>query len=98
MILKISERVKELRESKNLTQADLAKHIGVSRSSVNSWEMGISLPTIDRLIDLAQLFHVSTDYLLGLKDENSLSIGSLDKEQVDVINRLIYYFDSHNPD
>ncbi|MBR6222743.1 MAG: helix-turn-helix transcriptional regulator [Lachnospiraceae bacterium] len=98
MILKISERIKELRESKNLTQADLAKHIGVSRSSVNSWEMGLSLPTIDRLIDLAQLFHVSTDYLLGLKDENKLSIGSLDKEQVDVINRLIYYFDSHNPD
>ena len=67
MIIKVGERITELRNKYNLTQHALAKELGVSRSSVNAWEMGISMPTIDRLIDIAEYFHVSVDYLLGFK-------------------------------
>ena len=40
----IDERIKSLREKRDLTQSDLARKLGITRSSVNAWEMGISVP------------------------------------------------------
>ena len=65
----IADRIKVLREQQNLTQADLAKQLGITRSSVNAWEMGISVPSTQYLMELAAIFQVSTDYLLGLSKE-----------------------------
>ena len=62
----IAEKVKCLREKSSLTQSALAKKLNVTRSSVNAWEMGISVPSTTLLVELAKLFHVSTDYLLGI--------------------------------
>ena len=41
----ISEKLKELRKNQNLTQSDIAKKLGITRSSVNAWELGISIPS-----------------------------------------------------
>ena len=60
--------IKELREDAGYSQAQLAKKLDVTRSSVNAWEMGISAPTTQYIVALAKLFHVSTDYLLGLEN------------------------------
>ena len=60
----VADRIKDLREQKNWTQADLAKLLGITRSSVNAWEMGISVPSTQYVVELANLFKVSTDYLL----------------------------------
>ena len=62
----ISDRIKQLREQNSMTQAELAKRLCITRSSVNAWEMGISVPSTQSLVDLANIFDVSTDYLLGL--------------------------------
>lgn len=94
MVILISERIKELRESKFMTQSDLARRLSVSRASVNAWEMGISIPSIENIIELAHFFHVSTDYLFGIENRQSVDISSLNKEERDIIHRLIYYFDS----
>jgi transcriptional regulator with XRE-family HTH domain len=51
MIIKVGERITELRNKYNLTQHALAKELGVSRSSVNAWEMGISHPSIEKIIE-----------------------------------------------
>ena len=84
----IAERIKHLREKNNLTQSSLAKKLNVTRSSVNAWEMGISVPSTALIVDLAKLFHVSTDYLLGLNENATLDISSLnDKETMILYDR-----------
>ena len=62
----ICDRIKQLREQAGYSQAQLAKRLDVTRSSVNAWEMGLSMPTTQYVVTLAKLFHVSADYLLGL--------------------------------
>lgn len=90
----IADTIKMLRTSKNITQAELAKKLGITRSSVNAWEMGISVPSTSYLVELATLFQVSTDYLLGLKQNASLDISSLNQEEIKIVNDLVQYFSS----
>ncbi len=90
----IAERIKELREKNNYTQATLAKKLNITRSAVNAWEMGISVPSTSLIVELARLFHVSTDYLLGLKDNATLDISSLNEKEIMILYELIQYFRS----
>lgn len=85
----ICEHIKNLRESRSLTQAELAKKLGVTRAAVNAWEMGISTPSTAYLVELADFFGVSVDYLLGQQRNAQLDISGLLPEDVDVIYRLI---------
>lgn len=61
----LAERLKELRQDNGLSQAALAKIIGVSQKAIDYWERGINEPKASYLICLADYFEVSTDYLLG---------------------------------
>lgn len=63
-----AERLWNLRTSANMTQQGLADAIYTSRRAVVKWESGQTQPTCDSIIALSTLFHVSTDYLLGLTD------------------------------
>ena len=60
-----SERIKELRESRNLTEEALGTVIGVKRYSIYSYEKGRAYPEMKGLIALADFFDVSMDYLAG---------------------------------
>ena len=62
------ERIKQLREEDGLSQAQLAKAVGISQSAIALWELGDRTPSADAIIKLAKFFDVSTDYLLGLSD------------------------------
>lgn len=66
-------RVKELREKAGLSMDQLATKLGVSKSRVNMWENSGTIPRGDVLIQLANYFKVSTDYLLGNDDESAIS-------------------------
>ena len=88
----IAERIKMLRENKQLSQSDLSKRLGITRSSINAWEMGISTPSTTYLVELSQIFHVSIDYLLGLDKIVSLDITGLDTEQVRILTDLAEHF------
>ena len=88
----VADRIKSLREQNGMTQSALAKKLNVTRSAVNSWEMGISVPSTTILVDLARLFHVSTDFLLGVQGTATLDISLLTEEEVLILNRLILYF------
>lgn len=60
----LAEKIIKLRKQKGWSQEDLALHMGVSRQSVSKWESMSSLPDLDKIIKLSNLFGVSTDYLL----------------------------------
>ena len=58
-------RLKELRRSKNVSQAELGKLIGVSKVSVSGYENGTRMPSMDVLLKIIKLFDVSADYMFG---------------------------------
>lgn len=90
----ISERIRHLRETAGYSQAQLAKKLDVTRSSVNAWEMGLSTPTIQYVVAMSRLFHVSTDYLLGTETTLSIHLDAYSTEEREVLFSLIRYFDS----
>ena len=94
MILSTSERIKELREKNGYTQAALAAKLSVTRACVNAWEMGISSPSTENLVELTQIFHVTSDYILGISDSESIEIGQLKQDQKNVLYQLINLFSS----
>lgn len=87
----VADRIKFLREEKGLTQSDLAKQLGITRSGVNAWEMGISVPSTQYIVELAHLFRVSTDYLLCCDRSAVISVEGLTDQDV----RLVYNLVSH---
>ena len=66
-----NKRLKKLRKNKRLTQKELAEHIEVVQSKISSWESERLEPNLYRLIQLADYFGVTTDYLLGREEEKS---------------------------
>jgi transcriptional regulator with XRE-family HTH domain len=62
--MSLAKKLVDLRKERNLTQKELAKSIGVHFSHMSRYERGISLPSIDVVKKIAQVFNVSTDYLL----------------------------------
>ncbi len=65
---KFSERLRELRLEKDLSQLKLGKELGYTQAAIGKWEAGTRSPNIDSLIEIARFFRVSVDYLLGLED------------------------------
>ena len=61
-------RLKSLRCEKQLSQKQLADELKTTNSSICDWETGRAEPNIETLINIAKLFEVSVDYLLGLED------------------------------
>ena len=63
-----NNRLKELRKNKKLSQEQLAKRAGLTKTSINHWENGKCLPNANAIVALARYFGVTTDYLLGESD------------------------------
>ena len=72
--MKVSDRIRELRKIKGISQDELAEKLGVSRQAVSKWENEQSIPDIDKIILLSDYFEVSTDYLLkGVEPVRSMN-------------------------
>lgn len=83
-----SERIKALREARGWTQAELARRLSITRNGVNSWEQGLSMPSPACLVDLAKLFSVSTDYLLGVERLDAVNVTGLNEEDIALLAQL----------
>lgn len=94
MIYNIADRIRYLRDKTGMTQTDLAKKLGISRSAVNSWEMSLSLPSISNIIEMTQIFHISSDYLLSISSNMYVDISSLSNDEKEVVFKLLSCFDS----
>ena len=83
-----AERIKALREARGWTQAELARRMNMTRTGINSWEQGLSMLSPPSLVDLAKLFSVSTDYLLGVENHSTVNVTGLNEEDVALLARL----------
>ena len=86
----INERIHDLRERSGLTQSDLAIQLGMTRSGVNAWEMGISKPS---LVILSRILHTTTDYLLGNNNEETIVINDFTPEEKEMVMRMVHYIE-----
>lgn len=84
-----SQRLKKLRADKHLTQAQVAKRVGVTASMVSSYETDIRLPSYEVMMRLADLFGVSVDYLLGREEKRLLDISELTDAEAAVVCDMV---------
>lgn len=89
MVFHIADRIRYLRDKAGMTQTDLAKRLGISRSAVNSWEMSLSSPSLSNIVEMTQIFHVSADYLLSMSDHLLIDISTLTSDEQEVILKMI---------
>ena len=92
----LNERIHDLRERSGMTQTDLAIRLGVTRSCVNAWEMGVSRPSLDNILSLSRIFHTQTDYLLGNDNHDSILIEDYTVEEKERLMRLIRYMEGQH--
>ena len=90
----VAAKIKLLRDQRGMTQTELAKRLGITRSSVNAWEMGISVPSTQYIVELAKFFNVSTDYLLGMEETASVSLQGLTEKDIQIVYSLIEHLRS----
>ncbi|MCC8025429.1 MAG: helix-turn-helix domain-containing protein [Clostridium sp.] len=89
MVYDFGYRLKELRESRNLSQAQVASHLNVTRSAISNYEGNISNPSTELLSRLAILYHTTTDYLLGLDNRRVIVLDGLEPDQEKAIEDIV---------
>lgn len=70
----VSERLTELRHSKNLTETELSSRIGFAQTTYSHYEIGKRRPTTMKLLSIAQYYNVSVDYIVGRTNKKSIII------------------------
>lgn len=88
-LVNMGEKLRSLRTEKKLTQKQVADRIGLAISAVSSYESGSRYPSYDALIKLARIFHVSTDYLLGMTDKRNIDVTGLSDDEIEVVSQLV---------
>ena len=89
MISTFSSRLKELRQIKHLRQEQVERLIGVYKSAISAYENNLRQPSFDILVRLANLYRVSTDYLLGQTNARTIDLTGLTEEDARLICELV---------
>lgn len=87
--MNMGDKLKSLRLEKKLTQKQVADRIGLAISAVSSYESGNRYPSYDVLVQLARIFHVTTDYLLGMTDKRNIDVTGLDDSEIELVSQLV---------
>ena len=89
-------RIRRLREEKNLKQEQVASVLRVNRKAVSHYENDIREPSFEILIKMAELYHVRTDYLLGRDTCRAISASGLSDNEFSLISELVADLEDKN--
>lgn len=92
MIKGLADRLKELRQKRNISQKDVAKFLDLSPSIISGYETGERTPSASIIIRLADLYHCSTDYILGksvIDTSSYISLDGLTPDQIQSVTSLV---------
>lgn len=89
-------RLKELRKQSGLTQEQLAARIGVTKSVISFYELRERSPSPEVLAKLSYIFHVSTDYLLGIERGRTIDVSDLDDEDIKAVQQIVHRLSAKN--
>ncbi|WP_258106909.1 MULTISPECIES: helix-turn-helix domain-containing protein [Christensenella] len=85
----LGNNLQQLRKNNHLTQKQVAERVGVSVSVISSYEVTHRTPSYDVLIKLANLYHTTTDYLLGRTKTNILDLDGLSPDDIKIITEMV---------
>lgn len=93
-------RLRELRENHKLSQEQLGKKVERSKSVISSYENNLKIPPLSILVQLAVIFNVSLDYLVGIDKNEMISVSGLTTSQKEILHTLVLEFTekSHSTD
>ena len=84
----LGQNIRMLRQARGLSQVDLGKRLNVSKQSIANWENDNIKPAVETLVQMADFFSVSTDYLLGRTDKQYLDVSGLTQTQITHLQML----------
>lgn len=85
-------RLKTLRENLKLSQEQLGRKVGRSKSVISNYENNIKFPPAEILIEFAIIFNVSLDYLVGIDKNEMVSVSGLSETQKKLIETIVFEF------
>ena len=88
-----NDNLNKYRKQQGLSQEELAYQLGVSRQSVSKWESGQSVPELERLIEIADLFGITLDELAGHQNSNQHQYVTVDRDDLKDVMRRSYDFE-----
>ncbi len=86
--MEFCDRLKALRTQAGMTQAQLAQRLGVTKSVVSFYELRERAPSPEVLVRIAQVFRVSTDYLLGVDRQDTIDVTGLCDRDIGLLRAL----------
>lgn len=88
-MVNFGKRLKKLRLQNNLSQAQLADRLGLTKSVISAYENSVRMPSYEVLISISRIFNVTTDYLLGVENKITLDLSGLTVDEIASIKKLI---------
>lgn len=88
----LGETLKKLRIDRRLNQSQLAEMMGLATSAISSYESCARRPSYEILVKYARIFHVSTDYILGIERRDYLDISDLSDKEKEAVAQVISVF------
>ncbi len=98
ILYELCERIAELRNNFGITQAELGKKLGVTRSAVNSWEMGLSIPQLKHVIEMAGIFNTTVDSLINSSKHVVVDITDLSEKEQQAVYSIVDCLKAHHTD
>lgn len=98
ILYELCERIAILRNNLGITQAELGKKLGVTRSAVNSWEMGLSIPQLKHVIEMAKIFNTTLDGMISSSEQVTVNITELSPKEQQIIFSLVECLKEKNTD
>ncbi len=90
------QRISDFRKALDMNQATLAKKLGVTRSAVNAWEMGLSTPQLKHVIAMAEIFNTTVDGMLDTGEKKIVDITHLSKQEQDTVINMVNCLSNNN--
>jgi len=91
-VLYFGAKLRKLRKESELTQQQLADKLDVTKASISAYETNAKYPSIEVLIKIANTFHVSADYLLGISESARFENAMLTDEQNLIVSEIVNEF------
>jgi len=85
-------RLQQLRMDRNMSQSELGKALNRSKSVISAYENDLRIPPLEVLTEIALIFNVSLDYLVGIDKIEMVSVEGLNDRQKEIIHSLIHEF------